>query len=150
MDKVNPRVLISYRHDSPEHKHRVLNLANKLRAGGVECHLDQYEDSPDRGWARWMQDQIEKAQFVLAVCNERYYRGFRGDEDPADGLGAQWEGFVITQELYEHAGKNTKFIPVVFSAADADFIQLPSTKPTPINSSASINSPSTQVWPAKW
>src|ERR1035441_1953820 len=45
-----------------------------------------------------------------------------GKEEPGKGLGGQWEGFVITQELYEAEGKNTKFIPIVFSSADAQYI----------------------------
>jgi hypothetical protein len=35
-----------------------------------------------------------------------------------------WEGFVITQELYEAEGRNTKFIPVLFSPDDLLHIPL--------------------------
>lgn len=122
MDTSIPEVLISYTHDSNLHKDRVLDLSNKLRDDGIDCHLDQYEQSPPEGWARWMQNQIEQVKYVLVVCTETYNRRFRGKEGPNKGLGAQWEGFVITQELYEDAAKNTKFIPVVFSAEDAQHI----------------------------
>jgi SEFIR domain-containing protein len=37
-----PEVLISYSHDSPEHKDRVLQLAERLRGDGVEVQIDQY------------------------------------------------------------------------------------------------------------
>ena len=37
-------------------------------------------------------------------------------------MGAKWEGFVITQELYEAEAKNIKFIPVVFTPEDAQHI----------------------------
>ncbi|MEH2248567.1 SEFIR domain-containing protein [Nostoc sp.] len=40
-----PKVFISYSHDSPEHKNQVLILANRLRTEGVDCNIDQYEES---------------------------------------------------------------------------------------------------------
>jgi hypothetical protein len=44
-----PKVFISYSHDSQEHKDRILALANRLRAGGIDCNIDQYEESPAEG-----------------------------------------------------------------------------------------------------
>ncbi|MEJ7623754.1 MAG: SEFIR domain-containing protein [Pyrinomonadaceae bacterium] len=46
MDETPPQVLISYTHDSSEHKERVFYLAQRLRCEGIDCNLDQYEDSP--------------------------------------------------------------------------------------------------------
>jgi len=45
----SPRVLISYSRDSALHKERVLDLANRLRVDGADCHIDQYEKSPREG-----------------------------------------------------------------------------------------------------
>lgn len=114
-----PKVLISYAHESPEHIDRVLSLADRLLAGGVDCHLDQYETSPPEGWPRWASRQIEEADYVLIVCTEVYQRRFKGTEEAGKGLGAQWEGAIITQELYGAAGNNTKFIPVLLSPEDS-------------------------------
>jgi SEFIR domain len=122
MSENNPKILISYTHDSPEHKNLVLRLSNRLRDDGLDCHIDQYENSPAEGWARWMVNQIEQADFILVVCTETYNRRFRGKEESNKGLGAQWEGFVITQEMYEHPATNTKFIPIIFSSENAKFI----------------------------
>jgi hypothetical protein len=113
------RVFISYTHDSPEHKGRVLEISERLRSDGVDCHIDQYEDSPPEGWARWMDKQIEESNFVLIVCTEKYERRFKGKEEAGKGLGAKWEGAIITQELYEAEANNTKFIPVLFSRDDS-------------------------------
>jgi hypothetical protein len=121
MESDAPKVIISYTHDSPEHKGRVLDLAERLRFEGVDCDIDQYEDSPPEGWPRWMENQIQDADFVLVVCTETYAKRFRGNEAADRGLGAQWEGYVITQDLYDEAARNTRFIPVLFSA-DARFI----------------------------
>ncbi len=45
----SPKVFISYTHDSSEHMDRVLTLADRLRAEGVDCRLDHYETSPPEG-----------------------------------------------------------------------------------------------------
>lgn len=122
MDPTSPKVLISYTHDSRKHKARVLGLCERLRHEGIDCHIDQYEDSPVQGWPRWMTDQIEDSDYVLVVCTEIYERRFVGHEGPGRGLGAQWEGSAITQDLYEQGGRNSKFIPIVFSEEDSSFI----------------------------
>lgn len=36
----NPKVFISYSHDSEEHKDRVLALSDRLRADGIDCIID--------------------------------------------------------------------------------------------------------------
>jgi hypothetical protein len=52
MASAPPKVLISYSHDSPEHAEQVLELANRLRADGVDCTIDQYIIAPAEGWPR--------------------------------------------------------------------------------------------------
>jgi len=117
-----PKVFISYSHDSREHMNRVLELADRLRDWGVDCHLDQYEMSPPEGWPRWSEEQLKEVDFVLVVCTETYHRRFTGKEEVGKGLGAKWEGAVITNKLYEDEGRNTRFIPVVFSVEDLNHI----------------------------
>ncbi len=46
-----PSVFISYTHDSPEHKDAILALSERLRQEGVDCVIDQYEQSPAEGMA---------------------------------------------------------------------------------------------------
>ncbi len=112
------RVFISYSHDSPEHRVKVLALADQLRNDGINCFIDQYVVSPPQGWPRWMGGQIEEADFVLIVCTETYEMRFKGKEKKGKGAGAKWEGAVITQELYDAESNNTKFIPLVFTPQD--------------------------------
>jgi hypothetical protein len=71
------QVFISYSHDSREHMDQVLDLSYRLRADGIDCRIDQYEESPPEGWPRWMANRIEDANFVLVVCTENYERRFR-------------------------------------------------------------------------
>src|SRR6266404_2461990 len=113
-----PKVFISYSHDSREHKNRVLALSDQLRAGGVDCQIDQYQESPPEGWPLWCENQATESEFVLVVCTEAYLCRFSGKETPGSGLGVTWEGHIITQELYNAQRKNKKFIPITFAAID--------------------------------
>ncbi len=119
-----PKVFISYSHDSQEHKDRVLSLADRLRSDGIDCNIDQYEESPAQGWPRWMLNQLEWADFVLVVCTERYNLRFRGQEEAGQGKGVTWEGAVISQKFYDAQVKSTKFIPIIFSSEDEGHIPI--------------------------
>jgi len=116
------RVFISYSHDSLDHQKRVLALANQLRKDGVEAWIDQYTQDPNEGWIRWMRSQVRQANRVLLVFTETYQRRFEGDEEEGRGVGATFEGVIVTQALYESGGRNAKFRPVVFSEQEETFI----------------------------
>lgn len=122
----NPRVFISYSHDSPEHEERVLALSERLRDDGIDAQVDQYvPGAPRQGWPRWMLDELDAAQFVLMVCTETYYRRFRGHEQPGKGKGADWEGALITQAIYDAYSASVKFVPILFDTSDEQYIPEP-------------------------
>jgi hypothetical protein len=83
-----PKVLISFSHDSPEHEHRLLELANRLRGGGIDCNIDLYVLVPEEGWPLGMERQIRDSNFVLMVCTETYLKRVLGEEQPGKGLGS--------------------------------------------------------------
>jgi hypothetical protein len=112
--KTAVKVFISYSHDSDAHDDRVLRLADSLREHGIDCDVDAYHDSPPSGWQLWMIRSIKRAKFVLVVCTKLYCRRFLGDQR---GKGAVFEGLIITQQLYDEAPDNKKFIPVIFDPA---------------------------------
>jgi tetratricopeptide (TPR) repeat protein len=115
----SPRVFISYSHDSPEHREWVLSLSERLRKDGIETILDRYVNgTPEEGWPRWMMNSLDRASHVLVVCTETYYRRFRGNEDPSKGKGVDWEGALITTEIYNAKSKTLKFVPVFASVAN--------------------------------
>src|SRR2546422_900524 len=87
-----PTAFISYSHDSPEHADRVLALSDHLRADGIDCILDQYEDAPPEGFPRWIDRQIRAADFVVMICTPTYYRRVMGAEEPGKGHGVAWQG----------------------------------------------------------
>lgn len=126
MPAAPPKVFISYSHDSPEHKELVLRFAQRLRKDGVDAQIDEYNvGRPEGGWPRWMLDKLDWADFVLLICTETYYRRFRGHEEPDKGKGVDWEGQLITFEIYRAKSRTTKFVPVIFGSRDKEFIPEP-------------------------
>jgi hypothetical protein len=95
----SPEVLISYSHDSAEHTRRVRALADRLRADGVETWIDQYTQDPNEGWIRWMRQKVKQADKVLLAFTGTYQRRFEGEEEEGKGLGATFEGVIVTQAL---------------------------------------------------
>jgi hypothetical protein len=122
-----PKVFISYSHnyDRPDYKDRILALADRLRTDGIDCNIDQYEESPPEGWHRWMLNQVDWADFILIACTEEYNLHFRGKETEGKGKGAIWEGAIIIQGLYDIQAKNSKFIPITLNPEDSQFIPSP-------------------------
>ena len=86
-----PKLFISYSHDSPEHEDRVRALADRLRADGIDAHIDQYSPAPPEGWPMWMDEQIRTADFVLLVCTETYSQRVERREQPGKERGVLWE-----------------------------------------------------------
>jgi hypothetical protein len=118
------KVFISYSWDSPEHKHTVLQFSDKLREHGIDCFIDQYiNGSPAETWTRWMEKQIETADFVLVVCTQTYLKRFKG-EDTEAGRGVNFEGVIIAQEMYDAFQHSTKFIPVIPDDGNIDHVPL--------------------------
>lgn len=72
-----------------------------------------------------MLNQLDAADFVLVVCTPTYYRRFRGHEVPGKGKGADWEGALITQELYDARSATLKFVPIFLSATDETCVPEP-------------------------
>ncbi|MEH2276941.1 MAG: SEFIR domain-containing protein [Nostoc sp.] len=118
----HPKVFISYSWDSTEHKKRVLNLSNRLREAGIDCMIDQYVAFPLEGWPLWMINQVKGADFVLLICTEKYYQRFMRKCENDKSLGVILESQNIIQELYEGQGKNSKFIPIIFSQKESNYI----------------------------
>lgn len=123
--KLKPtRVFISYSHDDKEHSARVLRLANRLRADGIDAYLDQYEPVPEQGWFRWMQKQMESADYVLLVASEIYRKRFEGKAEGPAGWGAGFEGALATQLRFGPERGKQRFVPVALTDADLRYVPL--------------------------
>jgi len=117
------KVFISYSHDSQTLLDAVLQLANKLRSEGIDASIDQYVQSPSEGWPRWMESQIEIAEFVLIVATQAYKEKPKS-EDVNHGRGVTWEISLIYQHLYNKVNP-AKFIPIVFESPNRKYIPAP-------------------------
>ncbi len=71
-----------------------------------------------------MRDQVAEAAFVIIVATQNYATRFEKKISSPVGLGATWEGAIITQALYDAGTFNQKFIPVVFEKGDIAHIPI--------------------------
>lgn len=119
------KVFVSFSHDSQAHEERVLAFAHRLSGlGGLQIILDFWDPHPVEGWPRWMEKHVRESDFVLLVCTETYHRRVTLNEEPGKGYGATWEGNLISNAFYKERTLSSKFIPVLFSAEDAEFIPM--------------------------
>ena len=96
----NHIVFISYSQDSLSFADQVLSFANKLRREGIDAILDQYEEAPSEGWPRWMENSINRADYVIVIGSKGYYDKIYGNVELGKGRGVKWEGNLIYQKLY--------------------------------------------------
>ena len=107
------KIFISYSHDSQPHCDFVRGIADRLRKDGLDCMIDQHiNGTPPEGWLRWMEKQIDAADFVLLMCTPDYLKRYLGEERDG-GKGVTFEGVIISQHLYDSYFQSTKFIPLI-------------------------------------
>jgi phospholipase C len=121
----SPNVFISYSHDSAAHEDLVLRLANRLRDDGIEALIDQFDTAPRDGWPKWMDLEIQKADFVLVICTDVYLRRVENRETPGKGRGVLWESLLIYTHLYLSDAPGQRFIPILFRGGSLADIPVP-------------------------
>lgn len=98
-----PKVFISYSHDSDEHKNWVLQLATRLRSNGVDVLLDIWNLRLGQDLASFMEKGLSKSQRIICVCSENYVKKAN------DGIGGSgYEKQIMTAELIKD--QNTEWI----------------------------------------
>ena len=107
----NPKVFISYSHDSPEHKQWVSELAARLRRSGIDAILDQWDLGLGDDITRFMECGIVDADRVLVICTDKYVRKANTDEG-----GVGYERMIVNAELVQNLGTD-KFIPIIRQAS---------------------------------
>ena len=112
-----PKVFISYTHDSPAHKRRVLELAKRLRSHQIDARIDQHVEDTPVEWPEWTARQLREADLVLIVCTSQYRDAFEDNVDPGLNKGAKWEARFIRRQLYKTGSVNEKFVPVLLNGA---------------------------------
>jgi hypothetical protein len=84
-------VFLSYSHDSEAHRAWVRLLAERLRLGGVEVTLDQWDLPYGADVVRFMDLGIRDADRVLMVCTANYVA--KAEERKGR---AGYEGMIVT------------------------------------------------------
>ncbi len=107
----NPKVFISYSHDSPEHKQWVSELAARLRRDGIDAILDQWDLGLGNDVTRFMERGIVNADRVLVICTDKYVSKANADEG-----GVGYERMIVNAELVQNLGTD-KFIPIIRQAS---------------------------------
>ena len=106
MSSMSPTAFISYSWDSDEHRAWVRALAQRLRDGGVDVRLDQWDMAPGDQLTEFMERGIRDHDFVVIICTPKYRRR----SDSREG-GVGYEGDVMTAEVMTERN-HRKFIPV--------------------------------------
>ena len=107
----NPKVFISYSHDSPEHKQWASELAARLRRNGVDAILDQWDLGLGDDITRFMERGIVNADRVLVICTDEYVSKANTGEG-----GVGYERMIVNAELVQNLGTD-KFIPIIRQAS---------------------------------
>ena len=101
-------IFISYAADDPQWPAAdVVSLATKLREGGADVLLDQWEVDKrerrlsDQEWLQWMRDGLDRARHVVCLCSTRYAELWLSkNAKEAAGRGVAFESFELSQSLY--------------------------------------------------
>lgn len=111
-----PKVFVTYAHDSPEHRMRVLRFSEFLRSRiGLDVHLDQWDHNERRDWSLWALDHLDTANYVVVIASPEYKRRAEGTAAPDEGRGSQFEAARIRDRLTRNlAGEIKRLLPVVF------------------------------------
>jgi tetratricopeptide (TPR) repeat protein len=111
-----PRVYLSYTLRTPGLRERVFELAERLRASGIDSRIDLYYAKSLHGfippdpvpnqdsWAAWQVEQVRDADRVLILCTKEF------NESP-EGSGAWFDVELMKQDV-ESGAELRKFIPI--------------------------------------
>ena len=88
-------LFLSYSWESKKHKKWVLNLAEQLCEDGIDVKLDIWEVKTHTNIPLWMENAIEKADFILLICTNEYGRKANTREK-----GVGYEYTIINTDLF--------------------------------------------------
>ncbi len=105
--EIPPKVFISYSHDDVDHKEWVKRLATRLREGGVDAVLDQWDLVPGQDIPSFMEQNLTSCDFAILICTSRY-----STKANAGSGGVGYEKMIVSAELAKSIDQK-KFIPIV-------------------------------------
>ncbi len=113
VDRVPPRVFISYAHedDNGAHAEQVRRLGQLLSAEGIRVRLDQVDAEVPRDWTAWMQQEMDAADVILVIASPAYRR--RAEYPEADpSVGVTFEARLLRNELAHPSANESRIVPV--------------------------------------
>lgn len=105
-----PVAFISYSWASDEHIAWITNLARRLRANGVDVHLDRWDVRLGHDLYLFMEQYAEPSARVLVVLSDDY--GPKADRRAEQSSGVGTETTIVSPTVYRNLGGN-RVIPVV-------------------------------------
>ncbi|GAB2856652.1 TIR domain-containing protein [Hymenobacter ruber] len=110
-----PKVFISYSWQPPQHKLKVIALAERLVNDEVHVILDEWDLREGQDKNLFMEQMVTNPEIkrVLLICNKPYKEKADGRKG---GVGA--ESLIVSDSIYSKADQ-TKFIPLVFEFDEA-------------------------------
>lgn len=124
LDPTNcPRVFISYAQESEAHKEQVRKFGTLLRKLGIDAHMDQWHAHERRDWSQWAIEQLDTADFVIAVASPAFRNRADGTAPSHEGRGAQFEGAILRNRMTQDRTTWTRrILPVVLPGDTVDDI----------------------------
>jgi len=118
---MNPKVFVSYSWNSQDNKQRVLALAERMVADGVEVMLDQWDCLEGQDKNAYMERMVsdDSVTTVLVLCEPQYT-----EKADARSSGVGTETLIISEHVYRNASQS-KFIPLLWERDGADEPSLP-------------------------
>ena len=108
-----PALFVSYSWTNDEHVAWVANLARRLRANGVDVHLDKWDVRVGYDLNLYMERYAEQSARVLVVLSDDYGPKADGRAERSTGVGT--ETAIVSPTVYRQLGGN-RVVPVVPSS----------------------------------
>lgn len=112
-----PKVFISYSHDSDDHKTWVRHIAEELFKGGVYVRLDQWDLKFGMELPAFMEESVAGCDFILVICTPDYAR-----KSNARTGGAGYESTVISSEVFTGGRTKEQVVPAIRRGTDQEAI----------------------------
>lgn len=103
----SPICFISYSQEDEFHINWVEKFATELRKQGVDVIWDQWVLTPGMDLMVFMEDSLEKSDYVLLICTPTY-----AEKTKLRVGGVGFEQLIITAQIYSNQ-TGSKFIPII-------------------------------------
>ncbi|WP_307831979.1 SEFIR domain-containing protein [Prauserella cavernicola] len=117
---------MSYAEDSRSHIDSVIEFGTLLRTeAGIDAHVDAWYADQRRDWVSWVIDQLQQADFVLAIASPGFRQVADGGSPGAAGRSRELEAAILRDNLARALPEATRrILPVVLPGRSREEIPL--------------------------